>query len=386
MVLEGRRQGITRFIVPKGNASEAALVSGVEIYGVSTLLEALLFLQGQVRIEKEKQHMGQWKQVTVAKDFKDVAGQKMMKRAMEIAVAGMHHLLIIGAPGSGKTMAASRLPGIMPELTWEEQLEITRLYSICGMLSPESPIVRERPFRAPHHTLTPTALTGGGRVPVPGELSLASKGVLFLDELPEFSRETLEVLRQPLEEHKVRIARVGHAYEYPCDCLLVAAMNPCRCGNFHNKRNCRCTVGEIRKYLNKISEPLLDRMDLCVESEPPEFFLGTGQEESSETIRIRVNEAVKHQQQRYEKETFSFNGELNEKNIYKYCPLTESQKDFLHDVYVENEMSMRQLNKMIKVARTIADLNGNEEISDDDLAESICFRSINKKYWGDVLC
>lgn len=280
-------------------------------------------------------------------------------------------------------MLASRIPTIMPELDLEEQLELTKLYSICGMLSPEEPIVIKRPFRAPHHTLTSAALTGGGRIPVPGEITLASKGVLFLDELPEFSRDTLEVLRQPLEEHKVTIARVGHSYEYPCDCLFLAAMNPCRCGYFPDRNKCRCTTGDIKRYLSKISEPLLERIDLCVETGLPDFHLYGSSGETSETIRKRVERTILIQKERYKGEKISYNSELTGKGIKKYCKLGREEENFLKEFFETEECSMRRLSRIIKVARTIADIEETEKIQEKHLAEAICFRSLNRKYWGD---
>ena len=229
------------------------------------------------------------------------------------------------------------------------------------------------------------ALTGGGRVPVPGEVSLSSKGVLFLDELPEFSKDTLEVLRQPLEEHKVRLSRVGHAYEYPCDFLLIAAMNPCRCGKFHGRGTCRCTIGEVRRYLGRISEPLLDRMDLCVETKAPTFSLSRGEgSECSQVMKERVVQAVERQRRRYEKESFSYNGEIPDSMVKKYCPLGREQADFLEEFYQQEQVSMRQIFKIIRVGKTIADLRGSDEIQGEDLAEAVCMRSINKQYWGGI--
>lgn len=387
MVYTAYENGMECCVVPKGNLAEAGIVKGIRTVGVSRLAELTDMLKNENLPEKKNREagcMGEGEGL----DFCDVRGQKMVRRAIEVAVAGMHNLLMIGPPGSGKTMLAKRIPGIMPELSFDEQMELSKIYSVAGLLSKDQPIVTKRPFRNPHHTITQTALVGGGILPKPGEISLASGGVLFLDELAEFKRQTIEVLRQPLEDGCVTVSRIDGTYCYPAQVQLVAAMNPCHCGYYPDSRRCTCTSWQIKSYLQKISQPMLERMDICVETIPltyEDFGKGCSQEknESSKQIRERVEAAQALQNRRYQGEKFYHNARLTPPLIKKYCAMTAEAASYLESVFQKMEFSARVYHKILKVGRTIADLAGEEQISKEHIAEAVCYRTIDKKYWGN---
>lgn len=317
-------------------------------------------------------------------DYEEVQGQFLMKRATEVAVAGRHNLLYIGPAGTGKTMIAERIPTIMPSCTRQEQLDISKTYSICGLLSGEHPLITKRPFCHPHHSVTAQALTGGGKNPVPGEMSLASKGVLFLDELPEFSRQAIEVMRQPLENHKVILSRVHGRYEFPADFMLVAAMNPCPCGHYPDRNKCNCSEEQVQRYLKKVSKPILDRLDICVEAAPVAFEELTGKikQEPSSKIRERVERVREIQKKRFEGSSIRFNSEMGTEMIEEFCRLTEEDKDFFREIYEKKGFSARAYTKILKVARTVADLDESENIMHKHLCEAIGYRSLEEKYWN----
>ncbi len=386
VVMEAKSLGCRRCIVPKGNAAEGALVEGMEVLGVENLKQAASYLAGEIEIVPEQS--GRWKKITTPLsnmiDFSDIRGQHAVKRAVEVAVAGGHNILFIGPPGSGKSMVAQRIPTILPPPAMEESMEITKIYSVLGLVDKERPLITGRPFRSVHHTVTKSALIGGGLVPVPGEISLAHGGVLFLDELAEFSKPVLEVLRQPLEERKIHINRVHGNYVFPSNFILAAAMNPCPCGNYPDLSKCSCTPWEIQKYLGRISQPFLDRIDICVEAPRIQYadISQKGEEESSEQIRNRVIKVRQIQQKRYEGTGILTNSMLSVKELDKFCHLKAEGECLMKQAFTALNLTARTYHKILRVARTIADMDGRESIEPVDLKEAISYRTMDKKYWG----
>lgn len=388
MCLKAKQAGLQKIYVPAQNAEEGALVQGLTVYPVPNLTALIEHLSGRIPLAPASPPSPQDDPFPLP-DFSQVKGQPQAKRALEVAAAGGHNILLIGPPGSGKSMLAKRLPSILPGMTFEEMIETTKIYSIAGALPQGASLIRRRPYRSPHHTISAVGLSGGGLVPKPGELSLAHNGILFLDELPEFSRAAMEVLRQPIENETVTLSRAGVTLTYPCSVMLVAAMNPCPCGYFgHPSRPCTCSPAGVSRYLSRVSGPLLDRIDLHIEVPPVEFdqLSASGSEEPSAAIQQRVERARALQRERYRKhQAFpaACNAKILPELLKAACPMTESARRLLKLSFEKLGLSARAYDRILKVARTIADLDQEEIIQSGHMAEAVQYRSLDRKYWTE---
>ena len=379
MALAAKREGVKALFVPAENAAEATLARGPAVYGIRTVKELAEGLNGERVLTPEPLWVPDAVN-TCDLDFKDVLGQENVKRALEVAAAGSHNVLLIGPPGSGKSMLSKRLPSILPDMTWEESLDVSQIYSVMGLLTTKEPLISRRPFRSPHHTISNAGLAGGGTNPRPGEISMAHQGVLFLDELPEFKKDTLDLMRQPLEDGKVTISRVSGAVSYPAEFMLVCAMNPCKCGWYGDPSGrCKCSERAVQDYRGKISGPLLDRIDIVVEVPGVHFeeLRARAEAEPSASVRNRVNEARKRQHKRFGERGSMCNARMGPDDMRRFCKLDEASSELMKQAFEAMGLTARSYDRILKVARTVADLDGCENIEPQHIAEAIQYRAVN---------